>query len=56
MGNQNPAANEYDFKRAIDVLYLAVSVIIYFTSDLPIVKEALVYLFVSYFDRDMNTD
>lgn len=25
VGNQNPAANEYDFKRAIDILYLAVS-------------------------------
>lgn len=56
MGNQNPAANEYDFKRAIDILYLAVSVISYFTSHLPIVKEAVVYMFVSYFDHDMNTD
>lgn len=44
MGNQNPAANEYDFKRAIDILYLAVSVISYFTSHLPIVKEAVVYI------------
>ena len=56
MGNQNPGANEYDFKRAIDILYLTVSVISYFTSHLPIVKEAVVYMFVSYFDHDMNTD
>ena len=26
VGDQNPGANEYDFKRALDILHLAVSV------------------------------
>lgn len=33
VGDQNPAANEYDFKRALDILYLAISTGRYFLDE-----------------------